>query len=224
MGARKDNQIGRDNTNGGQGARTDSSKEWLPPNVSLVKMAHLARADDEPKLIEQCLSGDPEAYAVLVNRHQLMARAMAFRMTGSFNDSEELAQEAFLRAYQQLDSFGGVSKFSTWLCKIVMNLSLDWQRRESRRADVHATWAAEAMPEQSPDCGFTDELSRRVQAALDRLPVKQRAAIVLTIYENQSHAEAGKTLGCAEATISWRVFAARQKLKRLLKDLSHEQT
>ena len=74
-----------------------------------------------------------------------------------------------------------------------------------------------------PGGGFPDELSRRVQDALNRLPAKQRAAIVLTVYENQSHAEAAKTLGCTEATISWRVFAARQKLKRLLKDLPHEQ-
>jgi len=182
----------------------------------------MAGADDESKLIERSLSGDPEAYAALVNRHQHMVRAVAFRMTGSFDDSEELAQEAFVRAYKQLGSFGGASKFSTWLCKIVINLSLDWRRRESRRAGIHASWAVEAMSEQGPDGGFPDELSRRVQVALDRLPVKQRAAIVLTLYENQSHAEAAKTLGCTEATVSWRVFAARQELKRLLKDLPHE--
>jgi RNA polymerase sigma-70 factor (ECF subfamily) len=186
-------------------------------------MAHMAGADDESKLIEESLSGDPEAYAALVNRHQKMVRAVAFRMTGSFNDSEELAQEAFLRAYRQLDAFAGGSKFSTWLCKIVINLSLDWRRRECRRDDIHVKWAAEAASARSSDDGFPDELSRRVQSALDRLPVKQRAAIVLTIYENQSHAEAAKTMGCAEATISWRVFAARQKLKRLLKSISHEQ-
>ncbi len=187
-------------------------------------MARMTRADDESKLIEQSLSGDPEAYAALVNRHQNMARAVAFRMTGSFDDSEELAQEAFLRAYRRLGSFDGSAKFSTWLCKIVINLSLDWRRRESRRDDIHARWAVEAVSEHGQDDGFPDELSRRVQVALGRLPVKQRAAIVLTIYENQSHAEATRTLGCAEATISWRVFAARQKLKRLLKDLPYEQT
>jgi RNA polymerase sigma-70 factor (ECF subfamily) len=103
-------------------------------------------------------------------------------------------------------------------------LSLDWRRRESRRDDIHSKWAAETFSENNPDGGFPDELSRRVQAALNRLPAKQRAAIVLTVYENQSHAEAAKALGCTEATISWRVFAARQKLKRLLKDLSHEQS
>jgi RNA polymerase sigma-70 factor (ECF subfamily) len=185
-------------------------------------MVHMAGSDNESQLIERSLAGDPEAYAALVHQHQAMIRAMTFRMTGSPDDAEELAQDAFLRAYQQLGSFSGGSKFSTWLCKIAINLSLDWRRRESRRDGIHSKWAADAISENNPGAGFPDELSRRVQAALDRLPVKQRAAIVLTVYENQNHAEAAKTLGCTEATISWRVFAARQKLKRLLKDLSHE--
>ena len=187
-------------------------------------MARMAGSDNESKLIEQSLSGDSEAYAAMVNQHQKMIRAVTFRMTGSLDDAEELAQDAFLRAYQQLGSFGGGSKFSTWLCRIAINLSVDWRRRESRRDDIHSKWAADAICENNPGSVFPDELSRRVQEALNRLSAKQRAAIVLTVYENQSHAEAAKTLGCTEATISWRVFAARQKLKRLLKDLSHEQT
>jgi RNA polymerase sigma-70 factor, ECF subfamily len=185
-------------------------------------MPRMAGDNDESKLIDQSLSGDPEAYAALVNQYQKMVRTMAFRMTGSLDDAEELAQDAFVRAYRQLGSFEGGSKFSTWLCKIVINLSLDWRRRERRRDDIHAKWAAEALPGWDQAGSFPDELSRSVQDALNRLPTKQRAAIVLTIYENQSHAEAAKTLGCAETTISWRVFAARQKLKRLLKSLSHE--
>ncbi len=78
-------------------------------------------------------------------------------------------------------------------------MSLDWRRRESRRDDIHSKWAADVVSEGSSGGEFPDELSRRVQSALDRLPVKQRAAIVLTVYENQSHAEAAKTLSCAEA-------------------------
>lgn len=66
-------------------------------------MAHMAGSDDESKLIEQSRSGDPEAYAALVAQNQTMIRAMAFRMTGSLDDAEELAQDAFLRAYQQLE-------------------------------------------------------------------------------------------------------------------------
>ncbi len=183
----------------------------------------MAGSDNESKLIAQSLSGDPEAYAALVSQHQKMIRAMTFRMTGSPDDAEELAQDAFVRAYRQLTTFNRSSKFSTWLCKIAINLSLDWRRRENRREAVHTEWAAEVISENNPGSGFPDELSLRVQDALIHLPAKQRAAIVLTIYENQSHAEAAKTLGCTEATISWRVFAARQKLKKLLNDLPHEE-
>jgi RNA polymerase sigma-70 factor, ECF subfamily len=179
-------------------------------------------SNNESKLIELSLSGDSEAYAELVSKHQKMIRAVAFRMTGSPDDAEDLAQDAFLRAYQQLDSFDGGSKFSTWLCKIAINLSVDWRRRESLREEVHLKWAAEAHLGNGSDDGFPDELSRRVQDALNHLPTKQRAAIVLTVYENQSHAEAAKSLGCAETTISWRIFAARQKLKHLLKDIPNE--
>lgn len=110
-------------------------------------MARMAGSNYESKLIEQSLSGDPEAYAALVHQHQQMIRAVTFRMTGSLDDAEELAQDAFLRAYQQLGSFHSGSKFSTWLCKIAINLSLDWRRRENRRDDIHSKWAAETATE-----------------------------------------------------------------------------
>jgi RNA polymerase sigma-70 factor (ECF subfamily) len=184
-------------------------------------MARMAQPD-ELNWIQNSLAGDTEAYAALVKEHQKMVHAVAFRMTGSLNDAEDLAQETFLRAFRQLGSFRAESKFSTWLCQIAVNLSLNWRARESRRGDVHSKWAENAISENDSRGGFPDELSRRVQNALDRLPAKQRAAIVLTVYENRSHAEAAKLLDCTEATISWRVFAARQKLKRLLKGISHE--
>jgi len=181
-------------------------------------MARMATPDDELICIQKSLAGDTEAFAALVKEYQKMILAMAFRMTGSLDDAEDLAQETFLRAFRQLNSFRAESKFSTWLCQIAMNLSLNWRAREGRRGDIHSQWAENAITDSPGD--FPDELSQRVQRALDRLPPKQRAAIVLTVYENRSHAEAAKLLSCTEAAISWRVFAARQKLKHLLKGLS----
>jgi RNA polymerase sigma-70 factor (ECF subfamily) len=186
-------------------------------------MARMA-PPDELNWIQNSLAGDTGAYAALVKQHQKMVHAVAFRMTGSLADAEDLTQETFLRAFRQLDSFRAESKFSTWLCRIAVNLSLNWRARENRRGDVHSKWAENVISENDSRGGFPDELSRRVQNALDKLPAKQRAAIILTVYENQTHAEAAKLLNCAEATVSWRVFAARQKLKRLLKGISHEQT
>jgi RNA polymerase sigma-70 factor, ECF subfamily len=183
----------------------------------------MAPPDDELNWIRNSLAGDMEAYAALVKQYQNMVHALAFRMTGSLDDAEDLAQETFLRAYRQLDSFRGEAKFSTWLCQIAVNLSLNWRARESRRGDVHSKWAENTTAERDAPDEYPDELSCRVQQALNRLPAKQRAAIVLTIYESRTHAEAAKLLDCTEATISWRVFAARRKLKRWLKPISHEQ-
>ena len=178
---------------------------------------------DELDSIQQSLTGNTEAFAALVRQHQRMVLALAFRMTGSLADAEDLTQETFLRAFRQLDTFRAESRFSTWLCQIVMNLSLNWRARESRRRDVHSKWANDASAQNDPPDEFPDELSRRVQDALNHLPAKQRAAMVLTVYENYTHAEAAKLLRCSEATISWRVFAARQKLKRRLKGISDGQ-
>src|SRR5450631_544837 len=116
-------------------------------------MARMAGSDNESKLLEQSLSGDPEAYAALVAQHQNMIRAVTFRMTGSLDDAEELAQDAFLRAYQQLGTFRSGAKFSTWLCKITINLSLDRRRREIRRNNIHAKWAADVDSDSNSNAG-----------------------------------------------------------------------
>ena len=99
-----------------------------------------------------------------------------------------------------------------------MNVCLNWRQREARRIRFQTSredtiaelWAAAGMsPAENEQC-------RRVQEALLKLPAKQRAAIVLTVYDGFNHAEAAKVLGCSETTVSWRVFSARRKLKRWL--------
>jgi RNA polymerase sigma-70 factor (ECF subfamily) len=95
---------------------------------------------------------------------------------------------------------------------------LNWRQSETRRAQVHANWAEsnDALRPEPESTAGDDTFGREVQLALMKLPAKQRAAIVLTVYDGHNHAEAAKILGCSEATVSWRVFAARRKLKRLL--------
>ena len=143
-----------------------------------------------------------------------MIHSLTFRMTGSLTDAEDLAQETFICAYRQLDSYQGTAKFSSWLYRIAVNTCLNWRQRERRRDQIHTQWAESTAVAQSKS--DTNTLGGEVQAALMKLPAKQRAAIVLTIYDGHNHAEAAKILGCSETTVSWRVFAARRKLKRLL--------
>jgi RNA polymerase sigma-70 factor (ECF subfamily) len=181
-----------------------------------VKPSRMADADAE--LVVQSQKGDPTAFEALVRNHQRMVHSLTFRMTGSLADAEDLAQEAFIRAYEQIGTFHGTAKFSTWLYRIAMNTCLNWRQRESRRFQLQTDCANE-LSAQHMNGGRPPADARsneQVQAALLKLPAKQRAAIVLTIYDGLNHAEAAEVLGCSETTVSWRVFAARQKLKRWL--------
>lgn len=178
----------------------------------------MVQREQEKGWLEQSRQGDHAAFENLIHCYQTMIHSVAYRMTGSMADADDLTQEAFIRAFQQIRSYRGEAKFSSWLCRIVMNAALNWRQRETRRAEIHKNWAQETLPGGSgEENAVADEHSRRVQDALARLPAKQRAAIILTVYEEMNHAEAARTLGCSEATVSWRVFAARAKLKRWLK-------
>src|SRR5580692_4362667 len=97
--------------------------------------------DDEGILIARSRSGDWEAFAALIRMHQRMIHSLAYRMTGSAADAEDLAQETFIRAYRSLDGYRGAAKFSSWLYRIALNLCLRWRRIESRRGKAEVEWA-----------------------------------------------------------------------------------
>lgn len=182
----------------------------------------MVELEPEKQWLEQSRQGDHAAFENLVRAYQTMIHAVAYRMTGSMADAEDLAQETFIRAFQQLASYRGEAKFSSWLCRIAMNACLNWRQREARRGQVHEQWSKETLSmDSNDDAGAAKDFeNQRVQAALNRLPAKQRAAMILTVYEEMNHAEAARALGCSEATVSWRVFAARAKLKRWLAPVS----
>ncbi len=145
------------------------------------------------------LTGDPAEFEQLVRTHQRMIFSLTYRMTGSMADAEDLAQETFLRAYEQMSSYRGDSKISTWLCRIAINTCLNWRNREARRTGIHTAWSESTFALQAAP--RREEMDERVQAALMKLPPKQRAA---------------RALRCSVPTVAWRVFAAKAKLKRLL--------
>ncbi len=179
----------------------------------LVKESRMADADSE--LVLQTQNGSPTAFESLVRNHQCMIHSLTFRMTGSLADAEDLAQETFIRAYDQIGSFRSTAKFSTWLYRIAINTCLNWKQSEARRYHFQTECADEFCSRQNNETNAAAKngACEQVQSALLKLPAKQRAAIVLTIYDGLNHAEAAKILGCSETTVSWRVFAARRKLK-----------
>ena len=175
-------------------------------------------ADADKDLVLQSQNGSVAAFEALIRNHQTMIHALTFRMTGSSADAEDLAQETFIRAYEQINRFNGGAKFSTWLYSIAVHACLNWRRDEARRFQAHTKCAEEILTQQTGEAisAAQNEMAQEAQAALMKLPAKQRAAIVLTIYDGLNHAEAAKILRCSETTISWRVFAAKRKLKNWL--------
>lgn len=179
-----------------------------------IKASRMADADSE--LVLRSQQADTAAFEELIRQHQRMVHALTYRMTGSLADAEDLAQETFLRAYEQIGNFRGAAKFSTWLYRIAVNTCLNWRLSEARRYQLHKRAAEEFSARHADDASASENQVSEIQSALLKLPIKQRAAIVLTIYDELNHAEAAHILGCSKTTVSWRVFAAKRKLKRLL--------
>jgi RNA polymerase sigma-70 factor (ECF subfamily) len=145
-----------------------------------------------------------------IRQHQRMIYSLCYRMTGSVADAEDLTQETFIAAHQQMGSFQGKAQVSSWLYRIGVNRCLNWQKREERKRKLHQEWGER----RELDGVETD--GARVQEALMKLSPEERAAVSLVIFEGLKHGEAATALGCAETTVSWRLFQARRKLKKLL--------
>ena len=175
----------------------------------------MAAIDEDKGRIAQSQAGDSEAFEVLVREHQRMIHSLCYRMTGSLADAEDLAQESFIHAYRHLAEFRGEARFSSWLYRIAVNQCLNWQKRRQRQERLSQQWVEEERGGSQDDFAC----AQQVQDALLKLNAKQRAAIILTTYDGLTHAEAARALGCSETTVSWRLFAARRKLKAMLKGL-----
>jgi len=180
----------------------------------------MGERDEDQLWVEQSRRGDPEAFAELVRRYQRMIHALTYRMTGSLADAEDIAQEVFIQAYQQLGAYRAEARFSSWLYQIAVNRCLNWQKRSRRQAQFQEQWDREQKTANTAN----ESVALRVQEALLQLNPKQRAAVVLTVYEGMNHAQAAQALACMETTVSWRLFTARAKLKRLLADTQRKRT
>jgi RNA polymerase sigma-70 factor (ECF subfamily) len=175
-------------------------------------MEHL----NDIELIELSLGGDARAFERLVKRHYQSVFRVAFKWCGVRQDAEDIAQEVFVKLAQKLKTFGMRSAFKTWLYRITINSAKDFIRKSATKQGYETAYAIE-QGLNNPGPPPNEHLdSRRLYQALDRLPKKQKAAVLLVLGEGFSHKEAGRVLNCPEATVSWRIFQARKKLKNSL--------
>jgi RNA polymerase sigma-70 factor (ECF subfamily) len=169
------------------------------------------------------MDAQPDPFAALVDRYKERVYMLALQMTHNHSDADELSQQAFLRAYESFGSFRGDSDFFTWIYRITVNLCLTHLKNQKRWVPLPEPQgqdepsAPEIAIDDPPDAALQeDDTKRQIWRALDTLSPELRAAIVLVYLQDQSPRQAAASIGCAEATVHWRLFKARKLLKKAL--------
>jgi len=163
---------------------------------------------------------DQRALAQLVQRHGGWAARFAERMTGDAQTAEDVVQNAFLRLWNSAERWEGRSRFTTWFYRVLHNLAVDELRRR-RSGHEELDEALEDPAPAPPDVLERERRDARVRAALDRLPGRQRAALVLRHYEDCSQGEAAKILGISGGALESLLSRARAALREQLRGELH---
>jgi RNA polymerase sigma-70 factor (ECF subfamily) len=186
---------------------------------------------DEIALIRRAQGGDSEAFEALVRVYDQNVLRLALQVVHSQEEARDLYQEAFLKVYRSLRYFRLEARFSTWLYRVVMNVCLDYLRRQSTRKEVQGPEREEGepeyfqtVPEERPVLDperavHSKEIGRRIQAALQRLNPRERMVFELKHYQGLKLRAIGGLCKTSEQTVKNCLFRATQKLRLELGDL-----
>ena len=180
----------------------------------------------ERELVDRARAGDQDAFEQLVLDNQNRIYSLTVRLTGSREEGADLAQEAFLKAWQGLASFQGESSFSTWVYRLATNVCIDFLRRQKRRREVEQvlslddeerTWAEPADYSQDPQRHLErSERNRALERGLAALPEHQRRILVMRELSGLSYQEIGRALELDLGTVKSRLARARLALRKIL--------
>lgn len=182
---------------------------------------------DDKGLIQRCKQGELEAFNELVARYEKLVFHVAYRLSGNYDDANDVAQEAFIRVFNSIGTFRGDANFTTWLYRIITNVYLD----ERKKAKAHMQTSIDdyieleenSVSRQIVDDGPTPEQSVQkmerdqiLQQAIMSLPEYQRVMIVLYHTQGKSYEEIAEIMNLAIGTVKSRLNRARLALKEKL--------
>lgn len=166
---------------------------------------------DDPDIVKAAIAGDREAFAALLGRHYDRIHGLAWQLTGSRADADDIAQDVCCILAERLGDFRGDAKFTTWLCSIVFNACRDFRRRRSAFARFAGKLGVMAGLAQAPD-GRDLYDAIWIESAIARLKPELRDTAILVAGQQLTHAETAEILGIAEATVSWRMHEIRRRI------------
>jgi RNA polymerase sigma-70 factor, ECF subfamily len=196
-------------------------------NASPERIPH--GGPDEADLVRAAQGGDQAAFTEIVRRYQRAIYRVAYGLTRRAEDADDLAQEAFVRAYRALDTFRVGEPLYPWLSRITVNLAYSLFRRRKRRPEAELEPMLEAGREWAGDDDPVREVEGGEQAAMLRecfgeLSPEHQAILVLRIVENQSYDEISRTLNVPPGTVMSRLSRARAELKSRLRARTGEES
>lgn len=193
------------------------------PSSSGERATERPEAHDDPHealAIARVRRGDAAAYDYLVTKYLRRVLSIAWGIVRNAHDAEDLAQEAFVKAFRSMDRFREGEPFGPWVYRIVTNLALDVVKHRTRfRHEAVSEQQPAARRDQAELGAETHELSARIDAALESLPEMQRMVARLHLVEELGHAEIAGMLGLSEGTVRSHLSLARKKLREQLADL-----
>ena len=170
--------------------------------------------EPEPETIGRAQSGDLRAFEALVRAYQADVWRFAYHLTRDRALSDDVTQDTFLRAFRAIRSYGGQSKFSSWLLRIAHNAAVDHYRRRGREVPVELP--DDSLPERGSGQAAATEQRAQIQAAIRELPLALREPFVLIEVLGYDYREASAILGVPVGTLKSRMHRARSVLVRRL--------
>ena len=183
----------------------------------------------DQQLVDQVMAGNKNAFNLLVMRYQHRVAALIARFVKDPREVEDVAQEAFFKAYRALPLFRGDSAFYTWLYRIAVNTAKNYLVARSRRPpaqdleidEVEPTETGSVLREiESPEGSLsTSELKVAIEAALDSLPEELKTAFILREFSGLSYEDIAEVMDCPVGTVRSRIFRAREAIDRKITEL-----
>ena len=183
----------------------------------------------ELRLVNQATAGDRDARRQLFERYREVAYRVAFRITGRHEDSMDVVQDGYIKAFESLSRFQGGSSFKTWLLRIVNNKALDLLRSRKVRIAApldagddspQADYIGPAPGDMPSDAMRRRELAERLHRAIESLPPDQRSVFALYATGDMTYGEIAEVVGVPLGTVMSRIYHARRKLHEMLPDLA----
>ena len=208
---------------------TEPARRKAPHEEEQVQTPAAPPQIDEMVLVRKARNGDLESYDELVKRYQERIYATIYHMTSNHEDANDLAQEAFIKAFHALKSFKGGSSFYTWVYRIAVNKTINFLKQRKNKAQMSLD-DLDFNAEHDPDLValISDktprrevnlaELQEKLNAAMQKLSEPHRLVVTLHDVQGLSHEEIAKIMDCNIGTVRSRLFYARQQLQAYLSD------